>query len=121
MFPSLVDNNANNIYENMGLSNSEISSAQSHTNSQHGTTIDPPRILIPSDIIRASKVADPHIDIPEYVDLSEAKVMLKPSVGKILFGQQMIGLIPQDARDLFYWTLVDTDNNKMQQDLLREC
>jgi len=49
--------------------------------------------------------------IPPYLDLSAERVILNTKQNNIYFGQELRGIIPNNVKNIEYWTLVDTDNN----------
>jgi hypothetical protein len=115
MNPSQQDTNGDNLIDNTGVNFPEMNSAFGiHANLQQGTVFDPPNSIVPGNFIQAGKVVTNmhgESSLPNYLDLAEAKVTLNTNASKMMFSQQILGLIPNATRNVDYWTLIDTDNS----------
>ena len=79
-----------------------------------GVVIDPQGKIIPSNFVQTDKMdmIEENKDVPSYLDLASVKVKLNTTDNTITFGQELFGLLPNQTRNLQYWTFVDTDEDK---------
>jgi hypothetical protein len=111
MYPSQQDTDGNGRTDNIELNNIEVSTIRGSALNVPGLERDPTNQIIRGNIVAASR-ADNILEnktLPPYLDFSSAKVTRDPS--KITFSERLFGLIPDQAQNLQYWTLVDTDND----------
>ena len=114
MNPDAVQDPATGIVINRQLSSSEVGTMRYTPYLLSGITYDPPAQLIPGDIVQTSKLDDieENQDIPDYLDLASLKVKLNTSDNTVTFGNEIWGPLPNQTKNLQYWTFVDTDDNK---------
>ena len=117
--PTMRDNNGDGFVDNIALDNptpptpSEVNTARTIALTIPHIEKDPPNQIIDGNNVETIMVDQSNgtNNIPSYIDLSAERIVLDTKENNIHFGQELKGIIPIDAKDLTYWTLVDTDNN----------
>ena len=114
MNPTVTDNNGDSQVDNIGLNAAEITTLRASALQVPGLEQDPPGKIIPGDIAASRKVdkVQEKKNLPAYLDLSSVRITLDTKLNEISIDQQLFGLIPEKAKNLQYWTLVDADNDK---------
>jgi len=114
MYYEQRDNNNDGLVDNIALNNTEISILRDHVLKVNGLEIEPAGNIINGSIVQAVKIdkIEENKNISSYNDLSSLSVSIDKSKNRISFDQQLFGLIPKNATNLQYWTLVNVDNNR---------
>ena len=108
-------NGPNAFVSNIAISSEEVNSLRNSTMAVPGVEIDPQNNLIQGDAVQSIGVDKIHENkaLKPFDDLSSVKVSLDKKHNITVFGQQLLGLIPQNIKNNEkYWTLVDLDNDK---------
>ncbi len=117
--PTMQDTNDDNLVDNIGLDNptppspSEVNTARTTALTVPHIEIDPSNKIFYGDNVETIKIdqLNKTYKIPPYLDLSSERVILNTKQNSIYFGQELRGIIPNNAKNIEYWTVVDTDNN----------
>ncbi len=114
MYHIQTSNAGNGQVDNILLNSEEINQIRTFAVDVPGVDQDPAGKILKGDVVETDKVAGIHqanSTVPLYLDISKMKVALNTKQNIVLFGQELFGLIPNNTKNLEYWTLVNTDNN----------
>lgn len=109
MNPGMVDNNADNQTDNIGLNNTEVNALRAAAMIVNGLEIDPPNVFLPGDVV-AANLPDPKRNpaIPAHHDLSALRATIDTKTDTFSLGQRLFGLVPEAAGQR-HWFLIDND------------
>jgi hypothetical protein len=114
MYPSSQDTDGNGLIDNIMMTSTEINQARLSAPQVPGVETDPPQQIIQGNIVsslRSDKVQEEK-SLSPFEDISAVRVTLDKKLNKIVFGQELFGVISNRTTvPLNYWTLVDLDKN----------
>jgi hypothetical protein len=119
MYPTAQDANlpkdtkVDNIRLDSTAANPEVTTARTMATQVPYRERDPVGKVLSGDVVETINVDDINDKtgiIPSYIDLSAVRVVFNTKENKIHFGQELMGIIPNQTKNLQYWTLVDVDN-----------
>ena len=64
-----------------------------------------------TESIKVDDINENNGNISSYLDLSAVRVVFDTNENKLYVGQELMGIIPNQTKNLQYWALIDTDNN----------